>query len=172
MDPQVRRRRALEAIKRIVLRESLSQPLIVIFEDLHWIDSETQALLDLLAESIISARELLLVNYRPEYRHEWSGRGHILQLRLDPLGTENAAAMLGALLGEGAELEALERLIAQRSGGVSSYPDINTFTGTCMSGGNASSQGDLAQAVVPTPLPPCAGAICNATPTPGPSPIP
>jgi predicted ATPase len=105
MDAQVRRRRTLEAIKRILLRESLTQPLMVIFEDLHWIDSETQALLDLLAESIASARVLLLVNYRPEYHHEWSGRGHYLQIRLDPLGGENAAAMLAALLGEGAELE-------------------------------------------------------------------
>jgi predicted ATPase len=117
MDAQVRKRRTLEAIKRILLRESLSRSLIVIFEDLHWIDSETQALLDLLAESIASARVLLLVNYRPEYRHEWSGRGHYLQLRLDPLKTENAAAMLSALLGEGADLEALRRLIAQRTGG-------------------------------------------------------
>src|SRR5262249_31839284 len=76
MDAQVRKRRTLEALKRILLRESLCQPLMVIFEDLHWIDPETQALLDLLAESIASARVLLLVNYRPEYRHEWSGRGH------------------------------------------------------------------------------------------------
>jgi tetratricopeptide (TPR) repeat protein len=113
----VRKRRTLEAIKRILLRESLRQPLTVIFEDLHWIDSETKALLDLLAESIASARVLLLVNYRPEYRLEWSGRGHYMQLRLDPLGGESAAAMLAALLGEGAELAALRRLIAQRSGG-------------------------------------------------------
>jgi class 3 adenylate cyclase len=117
IEVQVKRRRSLEAIKRILLRESLNQPLIVVFEDLHWIDSETQALLDLLAESIASARVLLLVNYRPEYRHEWSGRSHYLQLRLDPLGTENAAVMLTALLGEGAELEAIRSLIAQRSGG-------------------------------------------------------
>jgi class 3 adenylate cyclase/tetratricopeptide (TPR) repeat protein len=117
MDAQVRRRRTLEAIKRILLRESLTQPLMVIFEDLHWIDSETQALLDLLAESIASARVLLLVNYRPEYHHEWSGRGHYLQIRLDPLGGENAAAMLTALLGEGPELESLKRVIAQRTGG-------------------------------------------------------
>ena len=100
MDPQIRRRRTLEAIKRIILRESLKHALVVIFEDLHWIDSETQALLDLLADSGAGARLLLLVNYRPEYRHEWSGRGHYLQLRLDPLGGENAAAMLAALLGE------------------------------------------------------------------------
>jgi predicted ATPase len=117
MDPQIRRRRTLEALKRIVLREALNQPLIVVFEDLHWIDSETQALLDLLAESIGSARVRLLVNYRPEYRHEWSGQGHYLQIRLDPLGRENASAMLAALLGEGAELEALKRSIAERSSG-------------------------------------------------------
>ena len=65
MDGQVRQRRTLEAIKRILLRESLNQPLIVVFEDLHWIDSETQALLDLLVDAIANARVLLLVNYRP-----------------------------------------------------------------------------------------------------------
>jgi predicted ATPase len=117
MDPQIRRRRTLEAIKRIILRESLEHALVVIFEDLHWIDSETQALLDLLADSGAGARLLLLVNYRPEYRHEWSGRGHYLQLRLDPLGGENGAAMLAALLGVGVELEALKRLIIKRTEG-------------------------------------------------------
>jgi predicted ATPase/class 3 adenylate cyclase/ribosomal protein L40E len=117
MDPQVRRLRTLEAIKRLILRDSLEHTLVVIFEDLHWIDSETQALLDLLADAVAAARLLLLVNYRPEYRHEWSGKSHYLQLRLDPLGGENAAAMLAGLLGEGAELEALKRPIAERTGG-------------------------------------------------------
>jgi predicted ATPase len=117
MDAQVRKRRTLDALKRILLRESVSQPLVLIFEDLHWIDSESQALLDLLAESIGSARVLLLVSYRPEYRHEWSGRSHYLQFRLDQLGDESAAAMLAALLGEAAELSAIRRLIALRSGG-------------------------------------------------------
>jgi AAA ATPase domain/Adenylate and Guanylate cyclase catalytic domain len=70
MDPQIRRRRTLEAIKRIMLRESLNQPLMVVFEDLHWIDAETQALLNLLVDAIANARILLLVNYRPEYRHD------------------------------------------------------------------------------------------------------
>ncbi len=117
MNPQVRRQRTLETIKRVILRESLEHVLVVIFEDLHWIDSETQALLDLLADSVAGARLLLLVNYRPEYRHKWSGRGHYQQLRLDPLGSESAAAMLAGLLGEGAELEALKRPIAERTGG-------------------------------------------------------
>ena len=76
MDPQIKRRRTLDAIKRLILRESLKQPLVVIFEDLHWIDEQTQALLDLLADSSASARVLLLVNYRPEYRHEWGNKSH------------------------------------------------------------------------------------------------
>src|SRR6516165_7317570 len=74
MDPEIRRRRTREAIKRILLRESLNQPLIVVFEDLHWIDSDTQAFLNVLVEAIANARILLLVNYRPEYRHEWANR--------------------------------------------------------------------------------------------------
>src|SRR6266404_6960313 len=85
MDAQVRRRRTLDAIKRILLRESFNQPLIVIFEDLHWIDEETQALLNLLADSIGTAKLLLIVNYRPEYSHQWNSKTYYTQLRLDPL---------------------------------------------------------------------------------------
>src|SRR5438445_13679112 len=76
MDGQIKKRRTLEAIKRILLRESLNQPLMVVFEDLHWIDGETQALLNLLTDGIANARVLMVVNYRPEYRHEWSNRTH------------------------------------------------------------------------------------------------
>jgi predicted ATPase len=57
MEPQTRKRRSLEVIKRILLRESLNKPLIVIFEDLHWIDDETQAFLNLLADSIGTAKD-------------------------------------------------------------------------------------------------------------------
>src|SRR4030095_1319967 len=71
MDPQIRRRRTFDAIKKLFLRESLNQPLILLVEDLHWIDSETQGFLDTLSESIAGAHMVLLVNYRPEYRHEW-----------------------------------------------------------------------------------------------------
>jgi class 3 adenylate cyclase len=138
MDAQVRRRRTHEAIKRIVLRESLNQPLMVIVEDLHWIDSETQALLNLLVDGIANARILLLVNYRTEYHHEWGNRTYYNQLRLDPLGRENAEEMLDSLLslqlarsetlplarsfagegkGEGADLTALKRLIIERTEG-------------------------------------------------------
>jgi class 3 adenylate cyclase len=117
MDPQIRRRRTLEAIKRILLLESINQPLMVIFEDLHWIDSETQALLNLLVDAIANARILLLVNYRPEYCHEWGSRTHHTQLRLDPLGRESAEEMLSGLLGDGKDLSPLKRQIIERTQG-------------------------------------------------------
>src|ERR1700737_2570405 len=117
MDAQIRRRRTLEALKRIIIRESLKQPLVVIFEDLHWIDAETQELLDLLADGGAHARLLLLVNYRPEYRHEWGNRACYTQLRLDPLGGQSANEMLDALLGGGASLHSLKRLIIEKTEG-------------------------------------------------------
>jgi class 3 adenylate cyclase/tetratricopeptide (TPR) repeat protein len=117
MDGQIRRRRTLDAIKRLVLRESLNQPLMVVFEDLHWIDEETQALLNLLADSIGTAKILLLVNYRPEYSHHWGNKTYYTQLRLDPLGRESAEEMLASLLGDGSDLTALKRVIIEKTGG-------------------------------------------------------
>ena len=117
LDAQVRKRRTLDAIKRILLRESLNQPLMVMFEDLHWIDEETQGLLNLLADSIGTAKILLLVNYRPEYSHQWGSKTYYTQLRLDPLGKESAKEMLSAMLGDGGELAPLKRLIIERTEG-------------------------------------------------------
>jgi class 3 adenylate cyclase/predicted ATPase len=117
MDAQVKRRRTLETIKRIIIRESLEQLLVVIFEDLHWIDAETQELLDLLVDSVASARILMLVNYRPEYHHEWGNRACYTQLRLDPLGGQSADEMLHALLGGDTSLQSLKRLIIDKTQG-------------------------------------------------------
>ncbi|HXZ88036.1 MAG TPA: adenylate/guanylate cyclase domain-containing protein [Candidatus Binataceae bacterium] len=117
MDAQIRRRRTLDALKRILLRESLNQPLILVFEDLHWIDAQTQELLNLIADAIANARVLLLVNYRPEYRHDWGHRTHYTQLRLDPLGEESAENLLSAQVGDAAELAPLKRMIIDRTQG-------------------------------------------------------
>ena len=117
MDPSIRRRRTREAVKSLIVRESLNQPLIVIFEDLHWIDAESEALLNLLAESIGTAQILMMVNYRPEYRHNWGNRSYYTQLRLDPLGKESAEEMLSALLGDAIALSSLKATIIQRTEG-------------------------------------------------------
>jgi predicted ATPase len=117
MDPQIRKRRTFEAIKRLLIRESLNQPLLLIFEDLHWLDTETQAFLSLLSESVATAKILLLVNYRPEYRHEWGNKTYYTQLRLDPLGQAEAQEMLTALLGDGAALQPLKQFILEKTEG-------------------------------------------------------
>ena len=123
MDPQIRQRRTFAALKKLFLRESLNQPLILIFEDLHWIDSETQGFLDTLNESVASARILLLVNYRPEYRHEWGQKTYYTQLRLAPFGKAEAEEFLDVLLGTTVEarhaspLYILKQLILEKTEG-------------------------------------------------------
>jgi class 3 adenylate cyclase/tetratricopeptide (TPR) repeat protein len=117
LDPPQRRRRTLDAVKRLLLRESQVQPLLVVFEDLHWIDSETQALLDALVESLPAARMFLLVNYRPEYQPPWGSRTSYTQLRLDPLPPGHAEELLGALLGADPVLEPLRRTLIARTEG-------------------------------------------------------
>ena len=117
LDPPRRRQRTLDGIKRLLLRESQVQPVVTVFEDLHWIDSETQALLDSLVESLPTARLLLLVNYRPEYQHGWSGKTYYRQLRIDPLPPATAEELLRGLLGDAPELRPLERLLTDRTEG-------------------------------------------------------
>jgi class 3 adenylate cyclase/tetratricopeptide (TPR) repeat protein len=117
LDPRQRRQRILEAVKRLLLRESQVQPLLVLFEDLHWIDSETQALLDGLIESLANSRVLLLVTYRPDYRHGWGSKTYYSQLRLDALPPESAAELLQALLGGAPDLEPLKQTLIARTDG-------------------------------------------------------
>jgi len=117
LDPVHRRQRTLDAVKRLLLRESQVQPLVVLFEDLHWIDAETQALLDSLVESLPTARLLMLVNYRPEYQHGWGSKTYYRQLRIDPLPPESADEMLAALLGPDSALGPLKRLLIERTEG-------------------------------------------------------
>ena len=115
--PPQRRQRTLEAVKRLLLRESQVQPLCLVFEDLHWVDTETQALLDSLVESLPTARILLLVNYRPEYQHGWGSKTYYTQLRLDPLPPESAEELLGVLLGTDASLGQLKLLLIRQTEG-------------------------------------------------------
>jgi class 3 adenylate cyclase/tetratricopeptide (TPR) repeat protein len=117
LDPPQRRQRTLDGLKAVLLRESQVQPLLLVFEDLHWIDAETQTLLDSLVESLPTARLLLLVNYRPDYQHGWGGKTYYTQLRLDPLSPASADEFLQALLGDDASLGPLKPLLIARTGG-------------------------------------------------------
>jgi class 3 adenylate cyclase/tetratricopeptide (TPR) repeat protein len=117
LDPPQRRIRILDGLKQLFLSESQRQPLVLVFEDLHWIDSETQAFLDNLLESLPTARLLLLVNYRPEYQHRWGNKTYYTQLRIDPLLPDSAEELLDSLLGNNSELKSLKQLLIERTEG-------------------------------------------------------
>jgi class 3 adenylate cyclase/pimeloyl-ACP methyl ester carboxylesterase len=117
LDPLQRRQRTLDALKRVLLRESQVQPVLQVCEDLHWIDAETQALLDALVESLPTAQMLLLANYRPEYQHGWGSKTYYTQVRLDPLPPTSAEEFLQALLGDDVDLAPLKQLLIERTEG-------------------------------------------------------
>ena len=117
LDPPQRRRQTMDALRRLLLRESQVRPLCIVLEDLHWIDSETQEFLDRLVDSLPTARVLLLVNYRPEYRHEWGSRTGYAQFRIDPLTPGSARELLHVLLGDDVSLAPLKPFLIQRTEG-------------------------------------------------------
>src|SRR5262249_39253825 len=138
LDPSQRRQRTQEAVKRLVVRESHVQPVVMVFEDLHWIDAETQAILDNLVDSWPTARLLLLVNYRPEYRHGWGSKTYFREIQVDPLVPESADQLLKHLLGPDPTLAPISRLLIERTEGnpffleesVRSLVETATLTGT------------------------------------------
>src|SRR5215470_10284824 len=117
MDPQQRRHLTLDAVKRVLIRESQRQPLLIVFEDLHWIDSETQAFLDSFVESLPMARIVVLVDYRPEYSHSWGDKSYYTQIRVDPLQPASAEELLQYLLGNNKDLAPLKELLMHRTEG-------------------------------------------------------
>ncbi|MGH8068155.1 MAG: ATP-binding protein [Candidatus Entotheonellia bacterium] len=112
-----RRQRTQDALKWVLVRESQLRPVLLVAEDLHWIDTETQAFLDTLVDSLPTARLLLLVNYRPEYRHSWGHKTVYMQLRLDPLPPASADELLHPLLGDDPSLAPLKTLLIERTEG-------------------------------------------------------
>jgi class 3 adenylate cyclase/tetratricopeptide (TPR) repeat protein len=116
LDPTQRRHRTNEAIKRLLVRESQVQPVLVILEDLHWIDHETQALLDQLVAGLVPARVALLADYRPEYRHDWGDRDYT-EIRVDPLPQAGAGELLEGLLGTDGALGPLKSRLIERAAG-------------------------------------------------------
>jgi class 3 adenylate cyclase/tetratricopeptide (TPR) repeat protein len=116
LDPAARRRRALEAMVRLVAAEARRQPFVLVFEDLQWIDSETEAALDGLITALPPST-LLVLTYRPEYVDRWRSRQDCTRLRLEPLDPLAAATMLDALLGDDPGVRPLRGPLIDRTGG-------------------------------------------------------
>ncbi|HSB42803.1 MAG TPA: adenylate/guanylate cyclase domain-containing protein [Methylomirabilota bacterium] len=112
-----RRQRMLDAVKRLILREGQVQPVLAVFENLHWLDSESQAFLDSLVDSLPLARALVLVSYRPEYQHGWARKSYYTQFRIDALPPQSSEELLRALLGDDPGLGPLKELLIERTEG-------------------------------------------------------
>ena len=117
LTPPERQSLMFDALKRLLIRESQKQPLCVVFEDLHWIDAETQTFLEMLLESIPAAGVLVLFNYRPEYENRWAGKSYFSQVRVDPLPAASADELLDMLLGSHSELHPIKHRLIEATQG-------------------------------------------------------
>jgi tetratricopeptide (TPR) repeat protein len=163
LEPPQRRQWTLDALKRLLLRESQIQPVLLVCENLHWIDSETQAFLDSLIDSLPTARLLLLVNYRPEYHHPWGNKTYYTQLRIDPLPPSSAVGLLQALLGDDPTLEPLKRTLIERTEGNPFFLEesVQTLVESQVLVGELGAY-RLAQALVPMQVPATVQAVLAA----------
>jgi len=117
LDPQLRRNQIIDGVKKLVLHSAKGSPLLLVFEDLHWIDPESQRVLDALVDAMGAHRLLVLATYRPEYRHDWVRKSFYTRIRVDPLASSSTHGMLDSLIGAGAGLEQLKRLLIERTEG-------------------------------------------------------
>lgn len=117
LEPLQKRQHTVRAVTRLMLCESRIQPVIAMFEDLHWNDSLTLGLLKGLIASLGDARILLLVSYRPDFQDEWKTRPHYRQLRVEPLPRAGVDELLRALLGADPRLAGLTEFLSERTGG-------------------------------------------------------
>jgi tetratricopeptide (TPR) repeat protein len=117
VDPEARRRQLFALMRRVLTMRGRREPAVIVFEDLHWIDSASEAFLRDLADAVPGTRTLLVVNFRPEYSAAWLTGEHRRVLALAPLGREAASALLEDLLGHDPALVALSNRIHARTGG-------------------------------------------------------
>ena len=117
LDPLQKRELTLDTITGMLVRDSATRPLVLIVEDLHWIDAETEALLDALVDRLANSRVLLVITYRPEYRHDWSGKSSYRKIPLDPLTVPLVEELLGTLVGVDSRLDSLKAELIRRTEG-------------------------------------------------------
>ena len=117
LDARERHDRVVDALTQVLLKETERQPLVLVLENLQWVDGETQAFLDSLLDRIPTARLLLIVDYRPGYEHAWAGCPGFNLIELDALSPVATDELLQTLLGDHRALRPLRELLVQRSNG-------------------------------------------------------
>ena len=118
LSPEAKKDRIMEAVKRITLKGSEIRPLILAYEDLHWVDKSSEDVLKYVLESIPGARVLMIFTYRPEFVHTWGGKSYHSQVNLNRLSNRESLAMVAYLLGTEEIDRDLEELILEKTEGV------------------------------------------------------
>jgi adenylate cyclase len=117
LEPAVRQRRLFTFLRRLIQLRTEAEPIVLLIDDLHWIDPGSDLFVAQIVEAVSATRTLLLVNFRPEYEAEWTRKSWVLQLPMAPLGAEALAELVRDWVGSSPTVAALPALIGARSGG-------------------------------------------------------
>jgi len=117
LEPAVRQRRLFTFLRRLLHLRTEAEPIVLLIDDLHWIDPGSDLFLAQIVEAVSATRTLLLVNFRPEYQADWTRKSWVLQLPMAPLGAEALAELVRDWVGSSSSVAALPTLVGARSGG-------------------------------------------------------
>jgi predicted ATPase/class 3 adenylate cyclase len=118
LSPEEKKNRIIEAIRQITLKGCEIRPLIMAYEDLHWVDKSSEDVLKYLLDSIPGARVLLIFTYRPEFVHTWGAKSYHNQLTLNRLSNRESLMMASHLLGTEDLDKDLEEFILEKTEGI------------------------------------------------------
>jgi class 3 adenylate cyclase/predicted ATPase len=118
LSPQRKKERTLEALNRQLEGLARRQPVLMVFEDAHWIDPTSRELLDLIVERVRSLPVLLVVTFRPEFQPPWTGQPQVTSLALNRLDRRDRSALVAQIAGGKALPDEVIDQIADRTDGV------------------------------------------------------
>ncbi len=117
LEPTLRQRRLFTFVRRLIQLRTQAEPMVLLIDDLHWIDPGSDLFVAQIVEAVSSTRTLLLVNFRPEYTAAWTKKSWVLQLPMAPLSAQSLAALVRDWVGAHRSVASLPALIGARSGG-------------------------------------------------------
>jgi predicted ATPase len=118
LSPQRKREKLFEALLAQFEALARRRPVLMVFEDAHWIDPTSRELLDLTLDRVARLPVLLVVTFRPEFQHGWGGQAHVTMLALNRLGGREGAALVQNLAGDAALDAEVVAEIVKRTDGV------------------------------------------------------
>ena len=128
LEPKEKRERIFEALRDLFIRESQTHPLVLIIEDLHWIDKTSEDLIDYLIGWLANTHVLLILLYRPEYTHRWGNKSYYTAIRVDQLPLSTSAELVQSILSEGMMAPELRDLILTKAAGNPLFMEELTHT--------------------------------------------